>query len=57
MPGPFDTTTKYLVETYPTDWITFVGLGGLSVPGPVQVVDANLSAVSAEVDKLSLIHI
>jgi predicted transposase YdaD len=52
VPGPFDTTTKYLVQTYPTDWVTFVGLGATTMPEPVVVVDANLSAVSAEVDKV-----
>ena len=52
VPGPFDTTTKYLVQTYPTDWVAFVGLGGTTPPEPVVVVDANLSAVSAEVDKV-----
>ena len=52
VPGPFDTTTKYLVQTYPTDWVAFVGLGDLTMPQPVEVVDANLSAVSAEADKV-----
>lgn len=49
MPGPFDTTLKYLIQAYPADWISFLGLAS---PGPVEVVDANLSTVTAEVDKV-----
>jgi hypothetical protein len=49
VPGPFDTTTKYLVQAYPADWLSFLGF---AATGPVEVVDANLSAVSAEVDKV-----
>jgi predicted transposase YdaD len=53
VPGPFDTTTKYLVQTYPADWLAFLGLGG----GPggaasVEVMDASIATVSAEVDKV-----
>ena len=25
VPGPFDTTTRYLVEAYPADWLSFLG--------------------------------
>jgi len=49
VPGPFDTTTRYLVQTYPDDWIAFLGLTSL---GPIEVIDANLSVVSAEADKV-----
>jgi predicted transposase YdaD len=49
VPGPFDTTTRYLVETYPVDWLSFLGF---DPAGPVEVVDTNLTAVSAEVDKV-----
>jgi hypothetical protein len=49
MPGPFDTTTRFLVQQYPADWIAYLRLGP---PGPVRVVDANLSMVTAEVDKV-----
>jgi len=48
MPGEFDSTTRYLVSQYPADWLAFLGL---SAPGQVSVVDANLSTVSAEADK------
>ncbi|MFN0070692.1 MAG: hypothetical protein ACKVVP_04280, partial [Chloroflexota bacterium] len=53
MPGPFDTTTKFLVQTYPRDWLTYLGLAG---PGPVTVIDADLSTVTAEADKVLLLH-
>lgn len=49
MPGPFDTTTKHLVQTYPRDWLTFLGLAG---PGEIEVVDADLATVAAEADKV-----
>ncbi len=49
MPGQFDTTTKFLVETYPADWVSFLRGGR---PGTIDVVDANLSVVSAEVDNV-----
>ncbi len=48
MTGPYDATTKYLVETYPDDWISFLGL---TTSGTVSVIDADLSTVTAEVDK------
>ncbi|MFN0074135.1 MAG: hypothetical protein ACKVVP_21860, partial [Chloroflexota bacterium] len=47
--GPFDTTTKYLVQTYPHDWLRFVGH---TAPGSVEVIDADLSTVAAEADKV-----
>lgn len=49
MPGQFDTTTKYLIEAYPADWVAFLGL---EPGGAIQVIDANLSTVTAEVDKV-----
>ena len=48
MPSTYDATTKYLVETYPKDWISFLGL---ATSGTVSVIDADLSTVTAEVDK------
>ena len=48
MPGTYDATTKYLVEAYPRDWISFLGL---TTSGAVSVIDADLSTVTAEVDK------
>jgi hypothetical protein len=49
MPGSLDATTKCLDETYPADWLSFLGL---APTGQIDVIDANLSAVSAEVDKV-----
>jgi predicted transposase YdaD len=49
VPGPFDTTTRYLVQAYPDDWIAFLGFPSA---GSAEVIDANLSTVSAEVDKV-----
>jgi predicted transposase YdaD len=49
VPGPFDTTLKALLQAYPADWLAFVGV---DAAGPINVIDANLSAVSAEVDKV-----
>src|SRR5690349_13624570 len=49
MPGPFDTTTKYLVQTYPQDWLELLGLAN---SGDIEVIDADLSTVTAEADKI-----
>jgi hypothetical protein len=45
MAKPFDATIKHLVETHPMDWLN---LAGLPFSGPVEIIDADLSAVSAE---------
>jgi len=49
MPGPFDNSTKHLLETYPAAWLAYVGLPST---GPVTVIDADLSSVTAEADKV-----
>lgn len=49
MAGTYDATTKYLVETYPKDWLVFLRL---PTTGTVTVIDADLSTVTAEVDKV-----
>jgi len=49
MARPFDVSTKHLLETYPTAWLAYVGLPST---GLVDVVDADLSAVLAEADKV-----
>ena len=49
MPKPYDATTKFLVEGFPADWLAFAGLGPL---GRVDVIDANLSTITAEADKV-----
>jgi hypothetical protein len=49
MPKPFDVTTKVLLESDPAAWLDFVGL---PKTGPVSVIDADLSTVLAEADKV-----
>lgn len=49
MPKPYDATTKFLVEGFPADWLAFAGLGPV---GRVAVIDANLSTITAEAEKV-----
>src|SRR5262245_61689179 len=53
MAQQFDITLKHLIEAYPADWIA---LCGRKPKGPVEVIDSNLATVSAEVDKVILVH-
>ncbi len=46
---PYDSTTKDLVDAHPLDWLR---LAGLAADGEVQVVDADLSTVNAQSDKV-----
>ena len=45
----YDASTKYLVNEFPVDWLI---LTGIRPTGPVDLIDANLSTVTAEADKL-----
>lgn len=49
MPKKFDAANRHLLDAFPADWVAFAGLPRGSA---VQVVDADLSAVSASADKL-----
>ncbi len=49
MTRPYDSTSKFLIEGFPADWLA---LAGLDVLGPVEVIDANLSTITAEADKV-----
>src|SRR5436190_21990283 len=53
MPKPFDATLKDLLEANPADWLVFLG-------GPraehVEVMDADVSTVTAAADKVLLVH-
>jgi hypothetical protein len=49
MPKPFDATLKELVTTYPQDWAAHLGLPASS---PVEVIDADLAAVTAGADRV-----
>jgi predicted transposase YdaD len=46
---PYDATTKFLVEGYPADWLALAGFGAIE---RVDVIDANLSTITAEADKV-----
>jgi len=49
VPGPFDTTTKYLVQTYPRDWL---GRFGLASSARLDLLDADLATVNPLADKI-----
>jgi predicted transposase YdaD len=49
MPKPFDATLKELVAAYPQDWAAHLGLPAAT---PVEVIDADLSAVTAGADRV-----
>jgi hypothetical protein len=49
MAKPFDATTKDLLEADPAAWMAYLGL---DPPGPVEVIDSDLSTVTTEADKV-----
>lgn len=49
MAKAFDTTLKHLLERFPADWLR---LAGMDPRGPIEIVDADLSMVSREADKV-----
>ena len=51
MSKPYDATMKYLIERHPDAWPAFLGLPAAEV----QVVEADLSTVTASADKVLLI--
>jgi predicted transposase YdaD len=53
MPKPFDATLKELIEAYPRDWLAQLGLSSLA---PVDVIDADLSTVTTQADKVLRVH-
>jgi hypothetical protein len=48
MSRPYDAAPKRLIELRPADWVRFLGLP----LGPVSLVDADLSTVSAAADRM-----
>ena len=48
----FDATLKSLVESHPADWVRLLGADATHV----EVIDADLSAVSAQADCVILVH-
>ena len=48
MSKPYDATSKFLIELHPEDWLRFLNLEATSV----EIVDADLSTVTASADKI-----
>jgi hypothetical protein len=46
---PFDVSTSSLIDRDPAAWLACVGL---SVDGPVSVIESDVSTVLADVDKV-----
>ena len=53
MAKPFDASAKYLLEAFPEDWPAYLGTAG---GWPVRAVDADLSTVTSEADKVLLVE-
>ncbi len=49
MSTPYDATFKHLLQHYPEDWLRLVGS---ERPSAVEVVDADLSTITAHADKV-----
>ena len=52
-PRPFDVTTRRLIDLDPAAWLRWAGL---TVDGPVEVIDSEVSTVLAQVDKVLRIN-
>ena len=48
MSKPYDSTTKFLLESRPADWLPYLGLP----PHEVEVIDADLSTVTQAADRM-----
>lgn len=53
MSKPFDVTLKELVQQYPQDWLA---QAGLSATATVEVIDAEVSTMTAMADKVLLVR-
>ena len=49
MSRPYDASLKELIERYPADWLSLTGLAALASP---EVIDADVSTISAAADKV-----
>jgi len=49
MAKPFDATLKELLERYPSDWLAQLGM---TAAGTVELIDADLSTITTQSDKL-----
>ena len=52
MSKPYDAVTRHLIETDPLAWLRAAGLPGEKI----ELVDANLSTVTAEADRILRVH-
>jgi predicted transposase YdaD len=53
MARPFDATLKDLVDAYAADWAVFLRQQlGLPIDGPAEVIESDVSTVSAQADKV-----
>ena len=53
MAKPFDAALKHLLEKYPADWLSYLlPQFGIHHSWPVEIVDANLSTITTEADKV-----
>ncbi len=53
MPKPYDASLRSLIDQFLPDWLALVPRQPI---GPVRIIDANLSTVTAEADKVLLIE-
>ncbi len=53
MHKPYDSATKSLIEARPIDWLA---LAGFAPRGPVRVVNADLSTITSQADKVILVE-
>ena len=49
MAKPFDATLKELLERYPSDWLAQLSM---TVAGTVELIDADLSSITTQADKI-----
>lgn len=53
MAKQYDAAIKHLIEAHAADWLTVLGLPPTT---PVEVIDADVSSISAAADKVLLVH-
>ncbi len=53
MPKPYDASLRALIDQFLPDWLALVPRRPI---GPVRIIDANLSTVTAEADKVLLVE-
>src|SRR5277367_1770830 len=53
MSHQYDASTKYLVQARLADWLP---LGGRTTTAPVEIIDADLSTVTAAADRVLRVH-